>query len=78
MDEEPAASVEIEHHGADAEHRFVDGVRASQPGTMIYLDFYQQGPRGPDAVRGSVRLVMLPLLADILIDQLSALREAKP
>jgi len=79
MAEDPQPeTVPVQFYGADAEHRFVDGVTASQPGTMVYLDLYQQGPRDPESVRGSTRLVMLPVLADRLIEQLQALRAAKP
>lgn len=54
-----------------AEYRFV-----SQPGTMVYLDFYQRATRDVEQVRGSARLAMLPGVVDSLIEQLSALRAA--
>jgi hypothetical protein len=71
-------SVAVTHHGADAEFRFVDGVRVRQPGTMVYLDFFQTAGRDVAQTRGSARLVMLPSVLDSLIEQLSALRAAQP
>ena len=77
-DESDSERISVTHYGVDAEYRFVDGVQVSQPGTMVYLDFYQRATRDVEQVRGSARLAMLPAVVDSLIEQLSALRSAKP
>jgi hypothetical protein len=81
MAEQPAKpSVPVAFGVADAEYRFVDTVQAAKPGqTMVYLDFSQQGTLpgtdvGPDRpIHGVSRIVMVPALAETLVQQLTAL-----
>lgn len=58
--------------GKDAEFHFASGAAATKPQHMVYLDFLQFDPHSERRVAPSVaRIVMLPTVAQTVIDQLS-------
>ena len=57
---------------------FVTNLAVTQPGLMVYLDFYQQDPRNSEEAAQVAQLVMHPSLAQYLVEKLSAVRQDPP
>jgi hypothetical protein len=63
--------VQVRDIPGSTEHRFASGFDIAQPGTMVYLDFYQQNPRDQTQAQYISQVVMLPSLAKLLAAKLS-------
>jgi hypothetical protein len=62
MADSPESDEQVEVFGG-AEYRFATHVDVAQPGTMVYLDFYQQDPRRSERGEHVGQVVILPQLA---------------